>query len=72
VDCCVGPSNDRRADNDCCADNNNYDRRANNNYDSCDNHDHDYDDNNHYHYYDNSGSRSNCANCYFGSQRRQF
>jgi hypothetical protein len=75
VDCCVGPSNDRRADNDCCADNDrrsdyNYDRRANNNYDRRDNHD--YDDNNHYHYYNDSGSRSNCANCYFGSQRRQF
>jgi hypothetical protein len=76
VDCCVGPSNDRRADNDCCANDNgcsnyNYDRRANNNYDRRDNHDYDY-NNNHYHYYNDSGSRSNCADCNFGSQRRQF
>jgi hypothetical protein len=78
VDCCVGPSNDRYADNDRRADDNscsnyNYDRRANNNYDRRDNHDYDYNNNNnHYHYYNDSGSRSNGADCNFGSQRRQF
>ena len=70
VDCCVGSGNDCRANNDCRADN---DRRANHNYcaddnyDSCTNHNYDnndYDNHNHDH---NGGSRSNSADCHFGS-----
>jgi hypothetical protein len=65
VDCCVGPSNDCRADNDydnhdSCSDDNYYSRG---NYYN-DNHDYDNNDDNHH---NDGGSRSNCANCDFGS-----
>ena len=70
VDCCVGSGNDCCANYDCCANN---DCRANYNYDSCTNHnyddndydDNDYDDNDNDN--DNGGSRSNSADCHFGS-----